>query len=46
MIPDVRSSDDNTYTCIASNQRGSVSSKAANLTVIGIVIIMLRTLVL
>ena len=38
VIPDVRSSDDNTYTCMASNQRGSVSSRAAKLTVTGIVI--------
>ena len=34
MIPDVRSSDDNTYACVASNEGGSVSS-SSNLTVIG-----------
>ena len=31
IIPDVTSSDENTYTCIASNEAGSVSSHAANL---------------
>ena len=35
VIPNVRSSDDNTYTCVASNQGGSVSSNAAKLTVTG-----------
>ena len=35
VIPDVRSSDDNTYTCVASNEGGSVSSNAAQLTVTG-----------
>ena len=35
VIPDVRSSDDNTYTCVASNQGGSISSRAAKLTVPG-----------
>lgn len=35
VIPDVRSSDDKTYTCVASNQGGSVSSNAAKLTVNG-----------
>ena len=39
VIPDVRSSDDNTYACVASNQGGSVSSNAAKLTVTGKVII-------
>jgi len=34
VIPDVRSSDDNTYTCVASNEGGTVSS-SANLTVTG-----------
>ena len=38
VIPDVRSSDDNTYTCVASNQRGSVSSNTARLLVIGMCI--------
>ena len=32
VIPDVRSTDENTYMCIASNELGSVSSRAANLT--------------
>ena len=40
VIPDVRSSDDNTYTCVASNQRGSVSSNAARLVVTGMYICM------
>ena len=34
-ITDVRSSDDNTYTCVASNEGGNVSSNAAQLTVTG-----------
>jgi len=33
VIPDVRSCDDNTYSCIARNIAGSVSSNAAQLTV-------------
>ena len=41
MIPDVRSSDDNTYTCVASNERGSVSSHTARLTVTGMTMMML-----
>ena len=40
VIPSVRSSDGNTYTCVASNQRGSVSSKAAKLIATGIVIVL------
>ena len=39
VIPDVRSSDENTYTCVASNEGGSVSS--ANLTVTGMTMMML-----
>ena len=35
VIPDVRSSDDNTYTCVASNNGGSVTSDPAKLTVTG-----------
>ena len=35
VIPNVRSSDDNTYTCVASNEGGNVSSSAAQLTVTG-----------
>ena len=38
MIPDVRSSDDNTYTCVASNEEGNVSSNATRLTVTGMTI--------
>ena len=41
VIPDVRSSDDNTYTCVASNQGGYVSSNAAKLTVTGMTVMML-----
>ena len=37
VIPDVRSSDANTYACVASNQGGSVSSRAVRLVVTGIV---------
>ena len=35
VIPEVRSSDDNTYTCVVSNEGGSVSSNATQLTVCG-----------
>ena len=35
VIPDVRSSDDNTYTCVASNEGGNATSNAIKLTVIG-----------
>ena len=35
VIPDVRSSDDNTYTCVASNEVGNVTSKQAKLIVTG-----------
>ena len=41
VIPDVRSSDDNTYTCVASNQGGSVSSNGAKLTVTGMTMMVL-----
>ena len=41
VIPDVRSSDDNTYTCAASNEGGSVSSNGAKLTVTGMTMMML-----
>ena len=41
VIPDVRSSDDNTYTCVASNEGGSVSSNGAKLTVTGMTMMML-----
>ena len=34
-VTDVRSSDDNTYTCVVSNRGGTVSSNAARLTVTG-----------
>jgi len=35
VIPDVRSSDDNIYTCTISNDGGSVTSNPAKLTVTG-----------
>jgi len=35
VIPDVRSSNDNTYTCVASNEGGNVSSNTVQLTVTG-----------
>ena len=35
VIPDVRSSDDNTYTCTIRNDGGSVTSNPAKLTVTG-----------
>ena len=38
VIPDVRSSDDNTYTCTISNDGGSVTSNTAKLTVTGMTI--------
>jgi len=41
VIPDVRSSDDDTYTCVASNEGGSVSSDTVRLTVTGMTMMML-----
>ena len=41
VIPDVRSSDDNTYTCVASNEGGSILSNGARLTVTGMTMMML-----
>ena len=38
VIQDVRSSDDNTYTCVASDEGGNTSSNAAKLTVTGMTI--------
>ena len=35
IIPNVGLSDDNAYSCVASNEGGSVSSNTARLTVIG-----------
>ena len=35
VIPNVRSSDDNTYTCVASSKGGNVSSHPARLEVTG-----------
>ena len=35
VIPDVRSTDNNTYTCVASNEGGNVTSKAVKLIVTG-----------
>ena len=40
VIPDVRSSDDNTYTCVVSNEGGNISSNDAPLTVTGMTIMM------
>ena len=37
MIPDVRTSDSNTYTCVASNEGGSVVSHPAKLAVTGMI---------
>ena len=45
VIPDVRSSDDNTYTCVASNEGGSVSSNGTKLTVTGMTMMMLLCVV-
>ena len=39
VIPDVRSSDDNTYSCVASNEGGNVSSNATRLTILGMAMI-------
>ena len=39
MIPDLRSSDDNTYTCVASNKGGITVSNPVRLTVTGMNII-------
>ena len=41
VIPDVRSSDDNTYTCVASNEGGNASTNATKLTVTGMTIIII-----
>ena len=41
VIPHVRSSDNNTYICVASNQGGSESSRAAKLIVTGIFIVLI-----
>ena len=38
MIPNVTSSDENTYTCVVTTQRGCVSSNTIQLTVIGMFI--------
>ena len=37
VIPDVRSSDDSTYTCVASNEGGNTTSNATKLTVTGMI---------
>ena len=34
-IPDVKSSDENTYTCIVSNRKGNIYSNSAHLTIVG-----------
>jgi len=41
VIPYVRPSDGNTYTCVASNEGGSVTSNSATLTVTGMTMMML-----
>ena len=41
VIPDVRSSDDNTYRCVIGNEGGSVSSNTVRLTVTGMTMMML-----
>ena len=41
VIPDVRSSDDNTYNCVASNEGGSATSNSTTLTVTGMTMMML-----
>ena len=41
VIPYVRSSDDNTYTCVAGNEGGSVSSNGAKLKVTGMTMMLL-----
>ena len=41
VIPDVRSCDDNTYICVASNEGGNASSNGAKLTVTGMTMTML-----
>ena len=40
VVPDLRSSDDNTYTCEASNEGGITLSNAVRLTVIGMAIML------
>ena len=40
-IPDVRSSDNNIYTCVAINEGGSVSSNGVKLTATGMTMMML-----
>ena len=40
VIPNVRPSDDNTYTCVISNDEGSISSNSVHLRVTGMTIIM------
>jgi len=39
VIPVVRSSDNNTYTCVAKTDGGSVSSNGAKLTVTGMTVV-------
>ena len=41
VIPDVRSSDDNTYTCVVNNEGGNTSSNATKLTVTGMTLVRL-----
>ena len=39
VIPDVRSSDSNTYTCVANTEGRSISSNATKLTVTGMTVV-------
>jgi len=39
VIPDVRLSDDNTYTCVATTLKGCILSNATQLTVTGMIIV-------
>ena len=43
VIPDVRSSDVNTYACVASNQGGSAVSHAAKLIATGMIMYIIIT---
>ena len=42
-IPDVRSSDANTYSCVISNKEGNLYSRSAQLTVTGMWLLKVHT---
>ena len=42
IIPDVRSSDENSYTCVASTYRGCASSNTTQLIVTGMILMMIQ----